>query len=567
MKQEKNNILQSAKVILLGLIIAVGVSYVSAFVGPTADAPGNNVKAPLNSSETNQAKDIGSCTTGSCGGIAVGTFNAYRDSSFSGTNVYFGLSDPTSHVGPDLFLKKYSIEGSTATDPLCVQRSTGKVVTCTGSAPTVTLTATPTSVTSGGTSTISVNYTGSNSSSCQKSSTPSSAWSGTGIASQSISNITATTTFNISCDSGSVTDSVVVTVGSVPLPVITLTSALDQSDAYDALTKTISTSGITAISSVSTTDTVANDRKVWMALATTNATSCTYTSSPSFSTWNSGSATSFNATSYDLPNWGTNSFTITCLNSAGQSATKTVSFIVKGKMTYDANGSWTTPANITQIFFELWGAGAGGAGGGGGASNGTQSNAEAGAGGGGGESGQYNASLVTSASGAYTLTIGSGGTGGNNGNGGDPGTAGSVGSAGGNTTIAGSGLSSLDTIAEGGAGGGGGQGGDHNNGASTGGYAGGSLTSPGVGDNRVNGQSGIDGHPQNISGCGIDNDNGIGGSGGNPSDPNASAGTKGVGGSGGSGGQPGPGCGGGGADGTDGANAAGGRAIIYWPSM
>lgn len=82
MKQEKNNILQSAKVILLGLIIAVGVSYVSAFVGPTADAPGNNVKAPLNSSETNQAKDIGSCTTGSCGGIAVGTFNAYRDSSF-----------------------------------------------------------------------------------------------------------------------------------------------------------------------------------------------------------------------------------------------------------------------------------------------------------------------------------------------------------------------------------------------------------------------------------------------------------------------------------------------------
>ncbi len=144
MKQEKNNILQSAKVILLGLIIAVGVSYVSAFVGPTADAPGNNVAAPFNESSTNQAKTIptGICPTGVCGGIAVGTFNAARSASFA-DRVFFGPvfnpdtgQSPAYGQGGDIYFEKYAVSGSSNIDHLCIERSSGKIIPCAVSAPT-----------------------------------------------------------------------------------------------------------------------------------------------------------------------------------------------------------------------------------------------------------------------------------------------------------------------------------------------------------------------------------------------------------------------------------------------
>jgi len=53
----KKNILQSIKVIVLGLVVAVGVSYAFA-------QPGDNVPGPLNVGSSNQAK---------LGGFAVGT--------------------------------------------------------------------------------------------------------------------------------------------------------------------------------------------------------------------------------------------------------------------------------------------------------------------------------------------------------------------------------------------------------------------------------------------------------------------------------------------------------------
>lgn len=44
----KTNIKQNIKVIILGLVIAIGAGYVSAWTGPTTSPTGNNVAAPIN---------------------------------------------------------------------------------------------------------------------------------------------------------------------------------------------------------------------------------------------------------------------------------------------------------------------------------------------------------------------------------------------------------------------------------------------------------------------------------------------------------------------------------------
>jgi hypothetical protein len=51
-----HTILNTIKPIIIGLLVAVGVSYVSAWTGPTGTAPTNNVAAPINLSATSQTK-------------------------------------------------------------------------------------------------------------------------------------------------------------------------------------------------------------------------------------------------------------------------------------------------------------------------------------------------------------------------------------------------------------------------------------------------------------------------------------------------------------------------------
>jgi hypothetical protein len=85
--------------------------------------------------------------------------------------------------------------------------------------PTVNLTASPTSVTSGGSMLLS--WTSTNATFCNASSS-NSQWNGTVVAdgSKQVSNLTSTTTFSITCTntSGSASDSVTVSVTSVPTP-------------------------------------------------------------------------------------------------------------------------------------------------------------------------------------------------------------------------------------------------------------------------------------------------------------------------------------------------------------
>lgn len=52
----KKELLQSIKIIVLGLILGLGVSFVSAWTGPTTGAPGGNVNPPLNVGESAQTK-------------------------------------------------------------------------------------------------------------------------------------------------------------------------------------------------------------------------------------------------------------------------------------------------------------------------------------------------------------------------------------------------------------------------------------------------------------------------------------------------------------------------------
>ncbi|MCR4342706.1 MAG: hypothetical protein NUV40_02230, partial [Patescibacteria group bacterium] len=53
---KKENIIQSIKVITLGLMVAVGLSYAFAWTAPTSAPPGGNVSAPINVSNTSQTK-------------------------------------------------------------------------------------------------------------------------------------------------------------------------------------------------------------------------------------------------------------------------------------------------------------------------------------------------------------------------------------------------------------------------------------------------------------------------------------------------------------------------------
>ena len=85
-------IISALKVISLSLILAFGVSYVSAWTAPTVTPPGGNVAQPINVSSAPQTK-TGSLTTGSLTtgrltliGDAYATSKVYFKSSIGGPN-------------------------------------------------------------------------------------------------------------------------------------------------------------------------------------------------------------------------------------------------------------------------------------------------------------------------------------------------------------------------------------------------------------------------------------------------------------------------------------------------
>lgn len=85
------NIIQSLKVITLGLILAVGLSYALAWTAPTANPPGGNVSAPINVSSNAQIKS---------GTLQVNGFRNIGTTVLDG-NVGIGTTAPTRnlHIG------------------------------------------------------------------------------------------------------------------------------------------------------------------------------------------------------------------------------------------------------------------------------------------------------------------------------------------------------------------------------------------------------------------------------------------------------------------------------------
>lgn len=148
MKNFNNKIIDTAKILVLGLILAVGVSYVGAWVGPSENPPGGNLPAPINISAFDQLKDTGPCSSSQCGGLSVGTFLASKASQFTdrvtldhptnhSIDLYLGsnkLNPLSSELGPgtggDIYLREYAVFGSSAIDPLCIERASGKITPC-----------------------------------------------------------------------------------------------------------------------------------------------------------------------------------------------------------------------------------------------------------------------------------------------------------------------------------------------------------------------------------------------------------------------------------------------------
>ena len=88
-------IISALKVISLSLILAFGVSYVSAWTAPTVTPPGGNVAPPINVSSVPQTK-AGGLTVGSLatGGATLGpTTSSYGAATLKGsTNNYSGIN-------------------------------------------------------------------------------------------------------------------------------------------------------------------------------------------------------------------------------------------------------------------------------------------------------------------------------------------------------------------------------------------------------------------------------------------------------------------------------------------
>jgi hypothetical protein len=114
----KNKILQSIKVIVLGLVVGFGINFAFAQIAPTWTPPtgtpsvSNNVWSPVNVGPSDQVKN---------GGLSVGSFLANLNSLFYGDVTIDSLKDPL----------------ATADRQVCVD-STGKIKVCDTTPPVVT---------------------------------------------------------------------------------------------------------------------------------------------------------------------------------------------------------------------------------------------------------------------------------------------------------------------------------------------------------------------------------------------------------------------------------------------
>ncbi len=260
---KKSELLKSVKVIILGLVLSVGVAYVSAatWTPPPATAPGGNVDGPLNVGTSYQKKsgnlDIGNFSASTSGsgllrtergflsggptllkdvvmiGIAPSdiqdqsvSFNSQNQKSkgfFAKLSNFFGFTDDslktkTALAAADLTpincnLPSYCIPPSECTalfgtydSDLCIYSNgtnTNNAHCCTIQAipppVDVTFTASPTSITTGGSTTLS--WT-SNGTACTASSAPTiSSWSGPKPLDgpQTITSLNSTVTFSLNC--------------------------------------------------------------------------------------------------------------------------------------------------------------------------------------------------------------------------------------------------------------------------------------------------------------------------------------------------------------------------------
>ena len=109
---KKNKLLQSIKVIILGLVLSLGVSYIFAGIGGNTEEllpPKNNVPGPINEGISNQIKD---------GGLSVNGFSARGNALFANS------------VETESSLKVNSFAGGGNNKPLCADPN-GNIVLCT----------------------------------------------------------------------------------------------------------------------------------------------------------------------------------------------------------------------------------------------------------------------------------------------------------------------------------------------------------------------------------------------------------------------------------------------------
>jgi hypothetical protein len=99
MKNFKRELWQSAKVLIMALVLSVGVQHAFAWTGPTSAPPGGNTSAPINISGTAQTKS-GGITAGSLGVTGTAHFTGVgTDTWFPYSNGWNYLRGPTNLSG------------------------------------------------------------------------------------------------------------------------------------------------------------------------------------------------------------------------------------------------------------------------------------------------------------------------------------------------------------------------------------------------------------------------------------------------------------------------------------
>ncbi len=252
--------------------------------------------------------------------------NSCLASSFPSTNQWTGTKNTSGSIqisnltNSTTFHISCTGNGGSASDYVQVTVNTVPPPT---PAPTLSLVANPTSVSYGGSTVLSWNVT--NATSCTANSNPATNWISSknpNGGSQTISNLTSTTYFNLTCsgNGGTVSDTVTVSVGSQPQnnPTVDI----------DASPTSVNYGGSATLAWIST-----------------NATSCNATNG--ISGWSGPKNTSGLSFLVNLTN--TQTFTITCSNSSGQSATDSVTINVSNQPPQGQAPTVTLNANNNDL--------------------------------------------------------------------------------------------------------------------------------------------------------------------------------------------------------------------------